>query len=102
MEAPMAFDVNTFDFMISEENEVMLVIYARDIAPEDPIAHLDPEHKTVELYRRKNDAFTLENVDEEVFELLKKEDNLLVCEILPTDNPDETEIIYTYEATLVD
>ena len=94
----MAFDVNTFDFMISEENEVMLVIFARDIAPED----LDPEHKTVELYRRKNDAFTLENVDDEVFELLKKEDNLLVCEILPTDNPDETEIIYTYEATLVD
>lgn len=98
----MAFDVNTFDFMISEENEVMLVIFARDIAPEDPIARLDPEHKTVELYRRKNDAFTLENVDDEVFELLKKEDNLLVCEILPTDNPDETEIIYTYEATLVD
>jgi hypothetical protein len=98
----MAFDVNTFDFMISEENEVMLVIYARDIAPEDPIARLDPENKTVELYRRKNDAFSLENVSDDVFELLKDEDNLLVCEIMPTENPDETEIVYTYEATLVD
>lgn len=98
----MAFDVNTFDFMISEENEVMLVIYARDIAPENPIARLDPENKTVELYRRKNDAFSLENVSDDVFELLKDEDNLLVCEIMPTENPDETEIVYTYEATLVD
>ena len=98
----MAFDVNTFDFMISEENEVMLVIYARDIAPEDPIARLDPENKKVELYRRKNDAFSLENVSDDVFELLKDEDNLLVCEIMPTENPDETEIVYTYEATLVD
>lgn len=98
----MSFDVNTFDFMISEENEVMLVLYARDIAPENPIVRLNPEAKTIELYRLKNDAFTLENVDEEVFELLKNAENLLVCEILPTENPDETEIVYTYEATIVE
>ncbi len=97
----MNFDINTFDFLISEENEVMLILYARDIAPEDPIVHLNPENNTIELYRMKNDAFTLEKVDNEVFELLKNEKNLLVCEILPTENPDETEIVYTYEAIII-
>ncbi|MBQ7632631.1 MAG: hypothetical protein IJS88_00770 [Alphaproteobacteria bacterium] len=97
----MNFDINTFDFLISEENEVMLILYARDIAPEDPIVRLNPENNTIELYRMKNDAFTLEKVDNEVFELLKNEKNLLVCEILPTENPDETEIVYTYEAIII-
>ena len=97
----MNFDINTFDFLISEENEVMLILYARDIAPEDPIVRLNPENNTIELYRMKNDAFTLEKVDNEDFELLKNEKNLLVCEILPTENPDETEIVYTYEAIII-
>lgn len=98
----MTFDVNTFDFLISEDNDVLLVIYARDIEPNEPIVRLNPEQKTVELYRRKNDAFTLESVDEEVFNLLSREEKLLVCEILPTENPEETEIVYTYEATIVE
>jgi len=98
----MTFDVNTFDFLISEDNDVLLVIYARDIEPSEPIVRLNPEQKTVELYRRKNDAFTLESVDEEVFNLLSREEKLLVCEILPTENPEETEIVYTYEATIVE
>lgn len=98
----MTFDVNTFDFLISEDNDVLLVIYARDIEPSEPIVRLNPEQKTVELYRRKNDAFTLETVDEEVFNLLSREEKLLVCEILPTENPEETEIVYTYEATIVE
>lgn len=98
----MTFDPNTFDFLISEENEVMLIIYARDIAPEDPIVRLNPEQKNVELYRRRNDAFTLESVSDDVFAILKNEEKLLVCEILPTEDPDETEIVYTYEALIVE
>ena len=98
----MTFDPNTFDFLISEENEDMLIIYARDIAPEDPIVRLNPEQKNVELYRRRNDAFTLESVSDDVFAILKNEEKLLVCEILPTDDPDETEIVYTYEALIVE
>ncbi len=98
----MTFDVNTFDFLISDANEVMLILYARDLAPEEPLVRLNPEQKNVELYRRKNDAFTLEKVDDDVFEILKNEEKLLICEILPTDNPEETEIVYTYEAPIVE
>lgn len=98
----MAIDVNTYDFLISDENEVMLLLYARDIAPEEPVVRLNPEQKIIELYRRRNDAFTLENIEDKIFEILKNETKLLVCEIYPTPNLDETEIVYTYEATIVE
>ena len=97
----MAIDINTYDFLISDENEVMLLLYARDIAPDTPAVRLDPEAKTIELYRRRDDAFTLENIEPQIFELLATETNLLVCEIYPTSNPDETEIVYTYEAAII-
>ena len=98
----MAIDVNKYDFLISDENEVMLLLYARDIAPEEPVVRLNPEQKTIELYRRRDDAFTLENIEDQIFTLLQNEEKLLVCEIYPTANPDETEIVYTYEATIIE
>ena len=98
----MPIDTNTFDFLVSDENEVLLLLYARDIAPEAPIVRLNAEQNNIELYRRVNDAFTLEHVENEVFDILKNEKELLVCEIMPTDNPDETEIVYTYKAQIVE
>jgi len=79
-------DMNTFDFMISEDNEVMLVIYARETDPVGPAVR---------------DALTLQEVGPEIFNSLHDKEKLLVCEIAPTDNPDETEIVYAYEATIV-
>ncbi|MBQ8481762.1 MAG: hypothetical protein IJ532_04445 [Alphaproteobacteria bacterium] len=93
---------NTYDFLISDENEVMLILYSRDSEPENPAVHLDAENHTIELYRNSEDALTLQYVDSDIFNNLAEEDKLLVCEIQPTDNPDETEIIYAYEATFVE
>ncbi|MBR6356497.1 MAG: hypothetical protein IKR92_06560 [Alphaproteobacteria bacterium] len=98
----MAIDTNTFEFLISDEDEIMLLLYARDIAPEQPAVRLSPEDKTIELYRRVDDAFTLEKVEDEVFELLKDAETLLVCEILPMEETEETEIVYTYNATIIE
>lgn len=102
MEGNMPVETNTFDFLISDEDEIMLILYARDIAPEQPAVRLNPEEKTIELYRRVDDAFTLENVEDDVFELLKNEETLLVCEILPIEDTDETEIVYTYNAPIIE
>lgn len=98
----MAVDTNTFEFLISDEDEIMLLLYARDIAPEQPAVRLNPEDKTIELYRRVDDAFTLENVEDEVFELLKDAETLLVCEIFPIEETEETEIVYTYDAAIIE
>ncbi|MBQ8671204.1 MAG: hypothetical protein IJ525_01650 [Alphaproteobacteria bacterium] len=94
-------DMNTFDFMISEDNEVMLVIYARETEPVGPAVRLIAKEQVVELYRNGADALTLQEVGAEIFNNLHDKEKLLVCEIAPTDNPDETEIVYAYEATIV-
>ena len=101
MEAVMANN-DTYDFLISDENEVMLILYSRDSTPENPAVHLDAENHTVELYRNPEDALTLQYVDSDIFTNLAEEESLLVCEIQPTENPDETEIVYAYEAVIVE
>lgn len=93
---------NTYDFIISDKNEVMLILYSRESAPENPAVRLDAENHIVELYRNSQDALTLQYVDNDVFNNLSEEENLLVCEIQPTDDPDETEIVYAYHATIVE
>lgn len=93
---------NTYDFIISDKNEVMLILYSRESAPENPAVRLDTENHIVELYRNSQDALTLQYVDNDVFNNLSEEENLLVCEIQPTDDPDETEIVYAYHATIVE
>lgn len=98
----MPVETNSYDFLISDKDEIMLILYARDIAPEEPAVRLNPENKTIELYRRFDDAFTLESVEDEVFALLQNAEQLLVCEILPLKENDETEIVYAYHAIIVE
>lgn len=97
-------DLNIFDFMITDEGEVMLVLYARDIPPhENPGAVLYPEDHIIELYRSDTEAMTLENVSDDVFKNLENETELLVCEINPNDadNAEEAEIVYAYNAEII-
>ena len=91
---------NTYDFIISDENEIMLILHSQDGAPENPTVYLDAEYHTVELYRNDHDAITLERVDSEVFDLLADKSSLLVCEIQPTANLEDTEITCTYDALI--
>lgn len=93
---------DTYDFLISEENEVMLILSSRNSAPENPAVRLDAENHLIELYRNTEDAVTLQYVDSDVFTNLAEDESLLVCEIQPTDDPDETEIVYVYHAVIVE
>ncbi|MBP5214995.1 MAG: hypothetical protein J6039_00350 [Alphaproteobacteria bacterium] len=93
---------SAFDFLITDRDEIVLILSAQDTPPDTPAVRLHPDSKTVELFRHPGDAYTLENVDDEVFSLLAEEEVLLVCETAQTDNPDETEIVYTYEAVIIE
>lgn len=95
-------DMNTFDFMITEEDDVLLLLYARETAPDRPAVQLRPEEHIVNLFRNDDEALSLEGVEDAVFENLKEESTLLVCELAPTDNEDENEIVYTYEADIIE
>lgn len=93
---------DTFDFLISDEDEVLLILTAQPSEPENPAARLHRDTKTVDLFRHPGNAFSLTNVDDEVFALLENETSILVCEVSSTDSPDEAEIVYAYEALLID
>jgi hypothetical protein len=93
---------DTYDFIISDENEIMLILHSRDSAPENPVVRLNADNRTVELYRNAEDAVTLQYVDSDIFNNLAEDNKLLVCEIQPTDDPDETEIVYAYHADIVE
>lgn len=95
-------DFNTFDFMITEDNEVMLLLYARNTAPEKPSVKLNYDAHNIILTRNQEDILTLENVEDKIFDNLQEDNSLLVCEIDPTDNEEESEIVYTYEAIIID
>ncbi len=89
-----------FEFIITEEDDVMLVIYARKGNQENPLVELNPKKNSVVLYRNKEDVITLENVSKEVFEILREEQVLLITEVVPTENELENEIKQVYEAKI--
>ena len=94
-------DFDTYDFMITDQGDVMLVMYARETEPHlRPVVRLNPAEHIIEFYRTDTEAMTLEDVSDDVFKNLEGKDNLLVCEINPKDseNPEEAEIVYAYEA----
>lgn len=95
-------DFNSYDFMITEENEVMLLLYARETPPNNSTIHLNPDEKKIELYRNENDALTLDEVEDDIFNNLQNETSLLICELAPTENDEENEIIYAYEAEITE
>ena len=95
-------ETDTFDFLISDEDEMMLLLHAHQTPPENPTAKLYPQNHIIEIYRRPDDALTLEEVDDRVFQKLQGMKVLLVCETSAIENEDETEIIYAYEAKISD
>lgn len=95
-------DFNTFDFMVTDENEVLLLLYARESEPQEPTVELNYDEHTIVLKRNEDDFLTLENIEDEIFDDLQEEDTLLVCEIAPTEDDEEEEIVYTYEADIID
>ncbi len=95
-------DFNTFDFMVTDENDVMLLLYARETAPENPTVRLNNDEHSIILTRNQEDVLTLENVEDEIFDNLQDDTTLLVCEIEPSDNEEDAEIVYTYEAEIVE
>lgn len=92
---------NVFDFLISDEKDVLLIIHSKETPPEEPAVVLVPELNRVEFFRDGETHLTLEGVEPDVFAALKDKSEVMVCEVEPTENPDETEIVYNYYAVIV-
>ena len=93
-------DFDGFEFIITEEDDVMLIIYARSSDPENPEVELNKEQKRVILRRNSTDIVTLENVEDKILNNLSEEKALLIAEVVPTDNPLEHEVKQVYNALI--
>jgi hypothetical protein len=93
---------DTYDFLINDEDEVMLLLYVRDSEPQNPSIEVDFETKTAILHRNESDGIELNDISDDILDALEETDKLLVCELSHDDNENETKIVYAYEAELTD
>ncbi len=95
-------DFETFDFLVNDEDEVMLLLYERDGEPFEPHISLSAEDGAAVLFRNDEDAIQLNDISADIFDSLADADKLLVCELSRTENEDDTDIVNAYEADIRD
>lgn len=91
---------DTFDFIINDEDEVMLLIYVREGQPKEPAIDINPTDNTAVLHRNDEDEIFLKEIPDEVIDSLQDADTLLVCELSREENEEDTKIINAYEADI--
>ncbi len=93
----------TYDFVVNDEDEVMLLLYASDTPPAEATRIvLDPENNSAELVRNEDESIVLDAVPDSIFDSLADADKLLVCELSDTENEEDSKIVYAYEADIED
>lgn len=95
-------DYETFDFLINDEDEVMLLLYQREGEPQKPHIEIDFDEKAALLYRNDEDIIQLSDISEDVLDSLQDADKLLVCELARNSNEEDDEITLAYEAEIRD
>lgn len=95
-------DFDKFDFIINEDDEVMLLLYARETPPKNPCITIDFEDKSARLQRNSSDGIQLKEIPDEILDSLQETDKLLVCELNTTNDEKDTQIVYAYEAEIND
>ena len=95
-------ELQTFDFLINDEDEVMLLLYQQEGEPKNPRIELKPEENSAVLHRTENEELMLSDIPEDVFDSLDDADKLMVCELSAEENEEDTQIVYAYEAEISD
>lgn len=93
---------NTFDFLVNDEDEVMLLLYERESEPvAAPHIEFNNEEKSALLYRNDDDILELSDIDAGIFDSLQDADKLLICELSREEDKDgDNTIIRAYEADI--
>ena len=91
---------DAYDFVVNEEDEVMLLLYARASEPKDAVFEIDTENMSAILHRNSEDGILIKELPVDILDSLQDADSLLVCELKPTEDENDTEIIYAYEADI--
>ncbi len=90
---------DSYDFLLNEDDEVMLLLYAKESKPENPYMVIDFDNKSAELYRNGTDCVVIADISEDILSAIQLVDSILVCE-LSRDEDEEPKMIYAYEAQI--
>lgn len=96
----MENSADIFDFIINDEDEAMLLLYARDSQPKNASFEINAEDLSAVLYRNENDSVVIDRLPDDVYDSLQDADTLMVCELSRAENDDDAEIVYAYEADI--
>ena len=91
---------NIYDFIINEDNELLLLLYARSGAPKNPSLEIDISQKQAILYRSDNDGISINDLSEDIFNILCNLSTILVCELSNEENDEEAQLTNAYEAKI--
>lgn len=97
----MEDEFNSFDFVINDEGEVMLLLYEREDEPKDSKVIVNYNESSISLYRNEDDQIELMEIEEDIMQALKKQAEILVCELSIEDVEDDTTIVHSYSAEII-
>ncbi len=95
-------DTSMYDFVINDEDEVMLLLYVREGMPQKATFQINFKEANAQLKRNQEDGVNLEEIPADILDALSDADKLLVCEMTIEEDETKTEIIYAYEAEIID
>ena len=93
---------DTYDFLINDEDEVMLLLYVRENEPKNSHIEINLETKSAVLTRNETDSIALADIPDDVLDALQDADKLLVCELNLAEDEKDSQIVFAYEAEITD
>ena len=95
-------ELNTYDFIINDEGEVMLLLHAQETEPKNARIEVDVQEKSAVLIRNPDDEILLQDLPDDVIDNMQDEDTILVCELKIGEKEEDTQIVNAYEAEICD
>ena len=87
-----------YELLENDNNEIMVLLYAVDSAPQDPSFTINEKRSCMILHRNPEDNVSITGLALETFQKLKKLDTLYVCEMnYSEDENEENKIVYAYQ-----
>lgn len=91
---------NVYELMENDDGEIMLLLYAGDVAPQNSTFRINVQKKALELFRSPKDTVIIDGLTTESIAKLQDIDKLYVCEMKYNETPNsENEIVYAYTTT---
>ena len=91
---------DVYDLVENDKGEVMILVYAKEPAPQKSTFSFDAQSGILKLNRTKDDVLLVAGLQPAAVKKLATLKNLYVCEIKYTEQDEESEIVYAYAAPL--